>query len=193
MIAQQVTFNEAKPFLKTFQNQVIIPNEFHFHSVQKVQIDSILAYLFRYQKNDNDELRGQHFSFIVSENEKKILGFTNMDIKYSNCKMISKAETEIIARDFLLKMDAKLFESLENLWIAPHNEELILNNDKTAICGMKYKCFSSSNNDYAWVIVGFNGEIITYERDIKWNSEEKKRITHKWLHDNWVNSITNNI
>jgi hypothetical protein len=38
---------------------------------------------------------------------------------------------------------------------------------------------------YAWVIVGTEGEVITFERDIVWNTSMSERSTEKWLHDEW--------
>jgi hypothetical protein len=102
--------------------------------------------------------------------------------------MLSKTETEKIAKAFLLKLDESLANNLKNLWIERHDEEIFINNrEKTIIAGMKYKCYRSSSNDYAWVIVGFDGSVITFERNIKWNTSEHKRITEKWLHDSWLN------
>lgn len=186
MIAQSVTLNEVKPFLEVFLNKVEIPNLYDFHSVKKVKVDNVSAYLFRYQKNKKDKLNGEHFSFVVSEKDKQILGFTNMDKKYSNQSMISKEKTKEIATDFFEKLSSELAESLENMWIEQHDEEIIVNGKKTIISGMKYKCYRSSDADYAWVIVGFDGSIITFERNIFWDNKAHKRISEKWLHDSWL-------
>ena len=42
------------------------------------------------------------------------------------------------------------------------------------------------NGLYAWVIVGEDGQIVTYERDVAWSSAEARRHTHMWLHDQWI-------
>jgi hypothetical protein len=191
LAAQPIAFEEAKPYLGIFEQSVTIPDGYQFHSVKKVKVDNVYAYLFRYEKRENKGSNGEHFSFIVSEKDKQILGFTNMDKKYSNPKMLSKIETEKIAQAFLLKLDESLANNLKNLWIERHDEEISINNgEKTIIAGMKYKCYRSPGNDYAWVIVGFDGSVITFERNIKWNTSEHKRITEKWLHDNWLNEQT---
>lgn len=162
-----------------------------FHSVRKVKTDNIPVYSFRFKKSENEDLKGEHFSFVISEKEKQILGYTNMDKKYSNINMLSKSETEKIAKDFLLNLDKSLASGLKNLWIERHDEEILVNGVKTTIAGMKYKCYRASQNDYAWVIVGFDGSVITFERNIKWNNNEHKRITEKWLHDSWL--VDNNL
>lgn len=185
--AQEVPFEEAKPYLEVFQSQVEIPNEYHFHTVSKVKPNDVEAYLFRYQKDENKGFNGEHFSFLVSKAEKKILGFTNMNKKYNDLNMLSRKETEKIAKNFLIKIDKSLADDLENLWIERHDEQIFVDGGKaTTIAGMKYKCYRESKDDYAWVIVGFDGSIVTFERDIKWNMQEHRRITEKWLHDSWV-------
>lgn len=185
--AQEVSFEEAKPYLEIFQSQIEIPKEYHFHTVSKVRPNDIEAYLFRYQKDENKGLNGEHFSFLVSKVEKKILGFTNMSKMYNNLNMLSREDTEDVAKKFLIKNDKKLADELENLWIERHDEQIFIDGGKaTTIAGMKYKCYHSSKDEYAWVIVGYDGSIVTFERDIKWNTEEHRRITEKWIHDSWV-------
>lgn len=180
-----VSLTETQVYLDEFKKLVEVPKDYLFHSVSKVKADNVPAYLFRFEKQENKGFGGEYFSFLISEN-KQILGFTNMDKKYSDTKMLSKAETEKIAKKFLLKMDKSLADDLKNLWIERHDEEILVNGQKTVLAGMKYKCYRSSQKDYAWVIVGFDGSVITFERSIKWNTIAQKRITEKWLHDSWL-------
>jgi len=184
---QSISFDSVKPYVDTFQTKINIPDEFQFHSVSQVKSNNISAYLFRYQKNKNETLNGEHFSFLISKNERQILGFTNMSKKYSDTNLLSKNDTEVIAKKFLAKVDKPLSEELRNLWINRHDEKILDDVSKaTTIVGMKYKCYLSAQDDYAWVIVGYDGTVITYERNIKWNIEESYRVTEKWLHDDWV-------
>ena len=184
--AQAVSLKEVQSYLDEFNKYIEIPKDYQFQSVSKVNADNVPAYLFRFEKSTNKGLKGEHYSFVISEKDKQVLGFTNMDKKYSNTKMLSKAETEKIAKNFLLKLDKSLANTLKNLWIERHDEEINVDGEKTVLVGMKYKCYRASQNDYAWVIVGFDGSVITFERNIKWYNNEHKRITEKWLHDNWV-------
>jgi len=177
--------NYAKEYADEFQKLVEIPTEYHFHSMKKVKIENVSAYLFRYEKNENKNLIGEHFSFLISEKDRTILGFTNMDRKYTDTNLLSKAETEKIARDFMKKTDPKLEKQLKNLWIEPHDEIIEVNGTKTKVTAMKYKCFRSENNDYAWVCVGFDGSVQTFERNVKWDNQKSVRIAEKWLHDSW--------
>lgn len=182
---KSVSLAETQTYLTEFEKVHDIPNDYHFHSVNKVNVDDITAYLFRFEKQENKNIGGEYFSFLISE-DKEILGFTNMDKKYATAKMLSKSETQRIAKEFLLKTDKLLATDLKNLWIEKHDEEILINGQKMILSGMKYKCYRSSQKDYAWVIVGFDGSIMTFERNIRWNTIAHKRITEKWLHDSWL-------
>lgn len=155
-------------------------------TVKKIQVDGIPAIVVRYEKQENKGSKGEYFSFVVTEKEKQIFGFTSMDKKYANLKMPSKSETERIAKDFLLKLDRNLVKDLKNLWIERHDEEIIVGGKPTVIASIKYKCYCSVEDYYAWVIVGFDGSVVTYERNMKWSNNQQVCITEKWLHDNWV-------
>ncbi|MED1105005.1 hypothetical protein [Bacillus paramycoides] len=94
----------------------------------------------------------------------------------------TQKRTEEIAHLFLEKVEPGLFHCLENLWIRPHDESVIINGKQTIVTGMKYKCYLPDKDSYAWVIVGSNDQVITFEQGIKW---ENGRLTEKWLHDSW--------
>lgn len=183
---EKVSLQEARPWLDAFLESAEVPEGYRFYSAHRVKTDGATAYLFRYEKPGSGGLLGEHFSFIVSGEEKRVLGFTRMDGTYTGKKMISREETERIAKDFLRRLDATLASDLENLWIAKHDEEIIVNGKKMIVAGMKYKCYRAAQNDYTWVIVGHDGAVITFERNIQWNNAEHKRITEKWLHDSWL-------
>src|SRR5690606_2552227 len=114
-----VSLDETQIYLNEFEKFFEIPNDYQFYSASKVKADNVSAYLFRFEKQENNGLGGEYFSFLISE-DKQILGFTNMDKKYANTKMLPKSETEKIAQEFLLKIDKSLANDLKNLWIERH-------------------------------------------------------------------------
>lgn len=183
--AQKVTLEQAKPYLEAFQKSIEIPKEYHFHSVEKVKIEKVTAYLFRFEKKENKGLRGEHFSFLVQESDKTILGFINMDKKYANTHLPTKEKTEEISKNFLKKVDAKLEKELENQYIRRHDDTILVNGKETTLAVMKYKCYRTSKDDYAWVYVGFDGSVQAFERNTKWNMLKRQRHGEQWIHDIW--------
>ncbi|SUJ02642.1 Putative lumazine-binding [Sphingobacterium spiritivorum] len=177
---------ETRTYVEELEKVIRIPDGYSFHTVKSVKSDNVEAYLFRFEKPENKGLQGEHFSFLISKKDKQILGFSTMDKKYSNVHMLSESETQRIATEFLFKLDKTLAANLENLWIERHDEAILINGEKTAVAGMKYKCYYSAQNDYCWVIVGFDGSVVTFERNIKWDNGKNARITEKWLHDYWL-------
>ncbi|MBW3518990.1 hypothetical protein [Flavobacterium sp. NKUCC04_CG] len=187
--SQEVKFDEQQlyPQLEYFKSKVPIPNGFTQSRVTLVEVDQKNAYLFRYEKPINNGLLQEHFSFIVTVDKPyRILGFSCMDVKYADKELLSEARVREIATAFLLNMDADLARNLENLWIESHGESVIIDGKEQRIVGMKYKCYRKSHNDYAWVIVGHDASVITFERDIIWNNAMSVRVTNAWLHDQWV-------
>lgn len=183
--AQQISREEAKPYLDAFQKSIEIPKEYQFHSVEKVKIDQVTAYLFRYEKSENKGMRGEHFSFLVQESDKTILGFINMDKKYANINLPTKEKAEEISQKFLQKVDAKLAKELKNQWIDRHDDVILVDGKEITLAVMKYKCYRASKDDYAWVYVGFDGSVQAFERNTKWNMLKKQRHAEQWLHDIW--------
>ncbi|WP_051775418.1 hypothetical protein [Paenibacillus tyrfis] len=149
--------------------------------------------VFRYEKafGENNGLGGEHYSYVVDNSDDKLIGFTWMDQSLCTGVLPSKEETASAAKAFLDKVEPGLFETLQNLWIDKHDEMIAVKDDTgrsrtITVSGMKYKCYLKEQDDYAWVIVGPGGKIITFEQGILWNNG---RVTEKWLHDSWLKNI----
>ncbi|MGC5327723.1 YcdB/YcdC domain-containing protein [Brevibacillus sp. SYSU BS000544] len=168
-----------------------VPDEYTLVTVQSQKQNRTDVWVFRFEKRsgENNGLGGEHFSVVVEKNNYNLLGFTWMDQRLTEGKLPSKEETTAIARAFLEKVEPGMFEKLQNLWIDRHDEVISLtgtgNIDKrtVTVSGMKYKCYLNEKDDYAWVIVGPGGRVITFEQGIVWNNG---RVTEKWLHDSWL-------
>lgn len=185
---------DAESYRVAFEELHPIPAEYELRSVTSVELDKKPAYLFRYVTAVNQNPLGEHLSFIMDVESKKVRGFMHAARKYAQTEMLSAAESQQIAMDFLRRVDPHLAGSLNKLWIAQHNETLVLATEKSlVISGMKYKCYRPETDDYSWVIVGFDGSILSFERDIRWDMQAQARLTEKWLYDNWLleNGFTN--
>lgn len=185
--AQSTDNVQGKEQMEFAKKIIDIPQGYEFDKWYPTITDGNKGYLFRYTKSTNNQLGGEHFSFIVTADAPyKLLGFTYMDKRFADKKLISKAETESIARNFLKEVDTQLNKNLENQWMDKHDEQIIIDGKTITVTGMKYKCYNKTDNTYAWIIIGWDGTIITFERDIIWSNGMQKRITEKWLHDNWL-------
>ncbi|NLA54988.1 MAG: hypothetical protein GX859_01615 [Corynebacterium humireducens] len=100
--------------------------------------------------------------------------------------MPTPRDAEQVAREFLRDLDPDLAAGLTVQWIDRHDETITTaTGERETVSGMKVKTRHSSGL-YTWVIVGTGNRIITYERDIEWNSSHSRRNTAMWLHDAWV-------
>jgi|GEM_PF-4865061 len=165
-----------------------VPEGYKLKDVKEAQQNEDAVWVFRFEKanNENNGLNGEHYSITVAKDQNKILGFTWMDNRFESSKGIpTEQSAKEHARLFLKKVEPGLFDRLENLWIRPHDEFITVNGKQVTVRGMKYKCYLLEADNYAWVIVGANGEIVTFEQEIKWVDG---RVTEKWLHDSWLDS-----
>ncbi|WMJ77107.1 MULTISPECIES: hypothetical protein [unclassified Sedimentibacter] len=161
-----------------------MPENYTLTQVREGVQDGENVFVFRYTKSDNTELLGEHFSFTVMEKNNRLLGVTWMDKQFEKgTKLPSKEETTKIAKEYLAKVEPDLWGKLKNLWIDLHDETIIVDGKNVIVTGMKYKCFIPTEDTYAWVIVGLDGKVITFERGIVWQGG---RVSEKWLHDAWL-------
>lgn len=179
----QTMTTEQQSALNHVLTLIEIPENYSLSQIREGIQNKERVFVFRYTKQENNQLGGEHFSFTVTE-ENQLLGVTWMDQKFQKgSNLPSKEKTTEIVRSYLSKVEPDLFKKLENLWIEPHDEIIQINNKNVTVTGIKYKCFIPSEDSYAWVIVGPNEQVITFERGIQWAG---MRLSEKWLHDAWL-------
>lgn len=156
-----------------------------------VTVDSTSAVLTRYIRKDgrNANLRGEHFSMVVSNNG-VLKGFANMSLDLVDLPLPSRERAEQIARAFLQEKAPDLLKRMKISWIAPHDETLVITQDggqkRVTLTGMKVKMHNLADGLWFWVIVGGDEKPMVFERDIAWITFPGKRQTEKWLHDGWL-------
>jgi hypothetical protein len=95
-----------------------------------------------------------------------------------------------VALSFLEKLAPELLASFEIRWIEPHDEKLLVSRDGASefltLSGMKVKMLNTADGRWFWVIVGTDGAVAVFERDIVWITLPGHRQTEKWLHDAWL-------
>ena len=139
-------------------------------------------------------LGGEHYSLSVTEGDYRLMGWMHLRKDFDSDTNISEDRAKEIAFRFLEKHAPDLLDTVEVRWIQatikvpvnpPHDEGFILQ-DGTIITGMRVKLWDNLSKKYAWVIVGANEQIISFERDVVWNTQKHCRTTERWLHDDWL-------
>lgn len=163
---------------------LVIPSGYSLKSIVPRSHNGRRINVYRYEKanGENGGLGGEHYSFSVDAVGGELLGLMWMDARFASGELLSEEAAADAAIHFLSRMAGDLLPELEVLWIREHKETIAADGRKVRIPGMKYKAYRRSRGDYAWVIVGSGGDVITFERDILWRGV---RLTEKWLHDEY--------
>lgn len=146
--------------------------------------------IYRYEKEVREFLRlgGEHYSLSVDVETGSLLGLMWMDARFSVDVLPSEQAASAIATAFLSRICPELAAVVELLWVREHSEMILAGGREISVRGMKYKTYRQSLDDYAWVVVGAGGEIITFERDIIWRILRGGRVTEKWLYDDYCSA-----
>lgn len=155
---------------------------------QEGSMDTQPIYLFRYQPRTSlsINLGGSHLSIVVDQNN-RLKGLARINESLLNSPLLSEADAEAASNVFLTEYAPDLLNGANLQWIKPHDETVRNSQGKKfKLTGMKAKYRNSNGGLYFWVIVGSDGNVIIFERDIEWDFAHAGRRTEKWLHDDWL-------
>jgi hypothetical protein len=141
----------------------------------------------RFQREGEPVTMGApHLTVVLDEND-VLLGYTRLDPAAGRAKDLpGDQRAHRIATGFVGDLDPRYAAGLSVAWVDRHDEKVTTaDGAEVTVSGMKVKSHHE-NGLYAWVIVGAGGEILTYERDIRWDSSAGRRGTQMWLHDSWI-------
>lgn len=173
--------------LDSVLNFISIPKDYVLVNVNEGAQDNENIIVFRYQKNEELNIGGEHFSFTVREKDNLLLGVMWMDSKFiKDNELPTKEQTSKIAEEYIKKIDPDLFNKLELQWISSHDEKIIIDNKEIVVSGMKYKCYIPAEKTYTWVVVGSGGDVTIFERGLVWDGVLGQRGSEGWLYDTWV-------
>jgi hypothetical protein len=165
-----------------------VPDEMGLVAVRREQHDDRPVHVARHQRLEQPEvvLGGEHVTCTVDAVSGQLLGITRLLASQAAGPLPSRGTARHVADAYLARVAPDLVDNLEMRWIEPHDKVVTLAERRVTITGMKVKCFQPSNGRYAWVIVGPHQRVITFERDIAWDTGQSRRITPMWLHDVWI-------
>ncbi|MER6912528.1 hypothetical protein ABT354_12735 [Streptomyces sp. NPDC000594] len=139
----------------------------------------------RYEKGAERTIGGEHITTVV-DGEGTLLGYTRNTLDAAKSTVPEEDTAEKAAFDWMGRFVPEHSKGLSVQWVAKHDEEVHdASGKKHIISGAKVKSHHD-NGLYTWVIVDQDGEVLSYERDIRWDGSEGRRATQMWLHDKWI-------
>lgn len=139
----------------------------------------------RYEQDTTRDLGGEHITTVV-DSEGTLFGYTRMTVAGAKSPVPADDKARQTAFEWLERFASDHADGLSVQWVDQHDEEV---RDKAGaahtVSGAKVKTHHE-NGLYTWMIVDGNGEIITYERDVRWDGSANRRATQMWLHDKWI-------
>ncbi|MFI6288523.1 hypothetical protein ACIBCM_27885 [Streptomyces sp. NPDC051018] len=166
-----------------------VPDGWRPVQVREDEHDDRPVTVVRYERGAQRTLGGEHITTVV-DGRGTLLGYTRMTLDAASSSVSSDKAAEKAAEkaafDWMERFVPEHAEGLDVQWVNRHDEEV---RDQAGtehtVSGAKVKS-RHDNGLYTWVIVNDKGEIITYERDIRWDDSEGRRGTQMWLHDKWI-------
>ncbi len=163
-----------------------IPEDFAHRFVREELHEEIPVTVARYQRTPLLVYGGEHVTTVIGTDDGILYGYTRQIATSDDAALPDPNTARKAAFEFLIEADASYAAGLDEQWIDRHDEQITTESGQpSTVAGIKVKTRHTSGL-YAWVIVGEHAQIVTYERDIVWNSGEARRHTHMWLHDRWV-------
>jgi hypothetical protein len=160
-----------------------IPADWDIVDVREERHDDRRVTVIRHQPGEH-LLGAEHASVVIDEHG-TILGFTRLQAGEHD-GLLDDGEAESIALAFVERVAPDFADGAEVAWVDRHDEIVTdASGAEQTVSGMKVK-MHHENGLYGWVIVGSDGQVITFERDITWDSGEGRRGTQMWLHDSWI-------
>lgn len=140
----------------------------------------------RHERGDRVNHGREHVTTVTADGTGTLLGFTRLQATEDGTALPTPDEAERIAYELFAGLDPAYAAGLSTQWVDRHDETVTdAAGVERTVAGIKVKT-RHTDGRYAWIIVGENGGVVTYERDIHWDPAEPRRITAMWLHDRWI-------
>ncbi|MGX1881271.1 hypothetical protein [Streptomyces sp. NPDC055287] len=162
-----------------------IPAGWHPAQIRDEYHEDRSVTVVRYEQDTTRELGGEHITTVVDA-KGTLYGYTRMTVAGARTPVPAEDKAQETAFNWLKGFAPDHADGLSVQWVDKHDEEI---RDKAGaahtVSGAKVKTHHK-NGLYTWMIVDGNGEIVTYERDIRWDGAANRRATQMWLHDKWI-------
>lgn len=179
---------------KNIEQLQLLPKQHICLWQKQVKHDGRNVLWIRTQKEADLNLEGEHCSLTYDVDDGKLMGLMRMSQFFTSEDLPSEETAKKVCFDFLKQYAADIADKVEVRWIKPllkkpldppHDEGFALGNGDIVV-GVRVKLWDPSTQKYAWVIVGKDQQVVSFERDIVWDSSKHCRSTERWLHDTWL-------
>lgn len=162
-----------------------IPASFAVIATRRERHDEHSVTVIRAQRRQPLHYGGAHVTTVLAD-DGTVYGYTRQIEGFGSDELPGRRDAERIAFDFLDELDPEHAAGLEVQWVDRHDETIVGSDGAPrSVSGMKVKTRHRSGR-YTWVVVGAGGRIVTYERDVTWDTARGRRRTGMWLHDRWI-------
>ena len=161
-----------------------IPNYVNLVREHEELRDGVQVSIQHYQEEGALHYGGTHITTITSQNGKLLLSYTNMMPIYSNT-LPHKDEAEKMAMDVMEKVDQRYASGLTFLRIEKQIRQY-KNEGEVVTFPVLWVKMMHHNGSFNWVTIGGDGQIIEFEREVRWDYMMSRRQTEMWYYDDWV-------
>lgn len=169
---------------------LIVPETFTVVTTRQEHHDAHSVTVTRAQESAAPSYGGAHVTTVIGE-DGTLYGYTRQTEGFSAESMPTAEAAERTAFDVLRSIDPAFTDGLTVQWVDRHDETIAgADGSPVTVSGMKVKTRHDSGL-YSWVIVGADNQVITYERDVTWDTGHSRRQTAMWLHDRWISARDN--
>lgn len=200
MLQNENIKKQKEKAIELISQRVNVPVDYQLVNYLLQSHDEKPVFIFRYEMSDksNRGLGGEHFSVSVDLDATKIMGIIHMEKQHSGNGLPSDEGAKETAINFLPSIAPDLIGEYEVKWVMrqlenpnkiPHESPFPLIDEKGEeflLTGVRVKLFFENLGTWGWVIVGRDKKIISFEREVVWNTTMNRRSTAAWLHDSFI-------
>jgi hypothetical protein len=169
---------------------LVVPSGWHEAGVRTGSHDGEKVTVTRYQPTEEVRLGGPHVCVVRGE-DGRVVGYTALDPDAHNDPrdLPGAEQARQAAYSWLGRTDDDYLQGLTEQWVDRHDETVVDEDGREhVIPGVKVKT-RHEDGRYAWVIVGADSRVVTFERDVTWDTAARRRATQMWLHDTWIAAL----
>lgn len=167
-----------------------LPSNWREVDVRTERHDDEEVTVTRYQPTEEIRLGGPHVS-VVSGEDDRLVGCTALDPDANNDPrdLPDVEQARQAAYSWLGRTDEDYLQGLTEQWVDRHDETIVdEDGNEHVIPGVKVKT-RHEDGRYAWVVIGADSRVVTFERDVAWDTAAQRRATQMWLHDVWIAAL----